>query len=44
MYDHIHRQIARSRTADLNRAHAPGGRRYRRHEKPPSLIGRRKRK
>jgi hypothetical protein len=38
MYDHIHRQIAQSRTADLNRAHNPGGRRYRRREKPPSRI------
>ena len=42
MYDHIHRQIARSRTADLKRAHAPGGRRYRRPEKPPSRFARRK--
>ncbi len=42
MYDHIHRQLAFSRTADTQRAHIPGGRRFRRPEKPPSRIARRK--
>ena len=41
MYDHIHRQIAIGRTADLKRAYAPGGRRFRRPEKPPSRSKRR---
>ena len=40
MYDHIHRQIAISRTADAQRAHTPGGRRFRRPEKPPSRFRR----
>ena len=42
MHDHIHRQIAQHRIADLQRAHNPGGRRFRRPEKPPSLRARRK--
>ncbi len=42
MHDHIHRQIARTRIADLTRAHNPGGRRFRRREKPPSRLAKRK--
>ena len=39
MHDHIHRQIARSRTADLQRAQSYGARRRSFPEKPPPSPG-----
>lgn len=40
MYDHIHRQLARSRSADLRRDQPSGARRRSIPEKPPPWIRR----
>ena len=40
MYDHIHRQIAGTRNADLQRSHSAGGRRRGLSEKPPPWLRR----